>query len=94
MSQPNVEAQAVITPEVRDVLVKLEQWHAMQIGAIDQILERPEAKIALGEGVELEPGTDLHKGFRIGLTIAKHWLGKLPMTIGPIEVEVESEEEE
>lgn len=94
MSQPNIEVQAVITQEVRNVLTALEQWHAEQIGAIDQILERPEAKIALGEGVELEPGTDLHKGFRIGLTIAKHWLGKLPMTIGPIEVEVESEEEE
>lgn len=94
MSQDNVEAQAVITPEVRDVLVKLEQWHAMQVGNIDQILELPNAKIELGGEIELEPGTDLYKGFRMGLTIAKHWLGKLPMTIGPIEVEVESEEEE
>lgn len=88
-----VNKSAATTPEVKEVLEELIKWHKGQVDGIDKILDHPNATIDLGGELEIKPGTDMSKGFRAGLILARSYLGTLPITLGPIEVEVDEEEE-
>ncbi len=67
------------------------KWHQNIMSQLNTAIEHKEAKVELGD-IEIEPGSDLHKGFRLGLIVAKDMFDPLPFTVSHAE-EDESEED-
>ncbi|HCG2926647.1 TPA: hypothetical protein ACNFPO_004443 [Citrobacter freundii] len=53
-------------------------WHEGQIQNLNMILEHKDADLNFGD-VEIKAGTDKHKGVQVGIILALHYLGKLPI---------------
>lgn len=67
--------------ELVEALQKVQKWHQHQVDQLKMVTEQhTDASIVLGD-VTLEPETDLHKGFRMGVMVALNQLGELPFSI-------------
>ncbi len=69
--------------EVEEFVEKLQKWHAHKVAQLKQITEQADAVIHIGD-MEIEPLTDMAKGFRVGVLISLELLGKLPFSAAPI----------
>ncbi|MGG2810172.1 host nuclease inhibitor protein [Pseudomonas aeruginosa] len=60
----------------------LVSWHQKGIGNIDQVLSAPPGvEIHLGDDPIVLSGSRA-EGFRMGLQVARFWLGELPLSLG------------
>lgn len=70
-----------MSEELAEALEKVQQWHAHQVKQLKMVTEEhADAEIKLGD-ITLEPGTDLHNGFKMGVMVALNQLGELPFTL-------------
>ncbi|AUR87722.1 hypothetical protein NVP1103O_65 [Vibrio phage 1.103.O._10N.261.52.F2] len=58
----------------------IQEWHKNKVDQLELVNEHSEAGIKLGD-VEIEAGTDLHKGFKLGVFIALEQFKELPFSL-------------
>ncbi|MBZ9574393.1 hypothetical protein [Modicisalibacter sp. MOD 31.J] len=76
--------KAEIPEQAMRVILRAEQHHQKVRDQLQEIVTLGDrgASISLGEGgLELEPGTQLHKGFVTGIQVALHLVGKFPLKV-------------
>ncbi len=67
--------------KTREFIEQLMAWHEEQVNSLKMVTEEhADAPINI-DGLVIEPGTDLHNGVRVGVSIALMQLGELPITI-------------
>ena len=66
--------------EIEEFVEKLQAWHANKVGQLKQITDQRDAVLQIGD-MEIEPGTDLARGFRAGVAVSLELLGKLPFSV-------------
>jgi len=70
--------------DLADVITLLFQWHKLKMGQLDLISANAVEGKTMDFGGELIVLTDqTAAGLRTGLILAKHFLGKLPITLSP-----------
>lgn len=87
-----VESGAV-SDDAAKVLILAQEHFNHRRDQLQTVLTHKDKGIRFGEdedALEIEPGTDLHKGFVTGITIALHFMGEFPVKIA----ERDNEEEE
>lgn len=81
--QEEIDANAA-PGNLKEIAEGLVQWHQNRLHNFDTVLNGPkDAEIRLDTGAE-EPLVlegDILRGFRIGLTIAREWVAKFPLSI-------------
>jgi hypothetical protein len=60
--------------------VLLIEWHRQQVNKLKLITEHRDAALVFDD-FSIEPGTDLHRGVGIGVTLALCMLGGLPLDV-------------
>lgn len=70
---------------LKEIAEGLIQWHQNKLSNFDAILEAPkDIEIRLGTGDDpLILNSERAVGFRIGMTIAREWIYKFPLSITP-----------
>ncbi len=58
----------------------IQEWHKNKVDQLELVNEKGDASIKLGD-IEIEAGTDLHKGFKLGVTIALDQFSTLPFSL-------------
>ena len=58
----------------------LKRWHEHQVGQLQIVLENKDAVLKIGD-MEIDPDSDLAKGFRAGISVSLELLGELPFTV-------------
>tara|TARA_R110002012_G_scaffold120129_1_gene269279 strand:+ start:407 stop:703 length:297 start_codon:yes stop_codon:yes gene_type:complete len=71
------------------VVLRAQEHHQAVRDQMEGIIAMKDKGIKLGDAVQFEAGTDMHKGFLTGLQIALHLMGEFPL-----KVEEASDEEE
>ena len=71
--------------EFMDFIGQLQDWHAGQVVQLRLITENRAVDLKFGER-EIEAGSDIAKGIRLGILIALDRLGELPFSVEPREV--------
>ena len=77
-------------PAVIEFTEQLLSWHASSVANLRLILDNPNADIKMAN-IEIESGSDIAKGMRVGLQIALSQLGELPFSVTPCTDEEEDE---
>ncbi|BBT16255.1 hypothetical protein WP8S17C03_23040 [Metapseudomonas otitidis] len=77
--------------ELRELAEQLIQWHTDKVERFEFVLGmRADTEVKLQSGDEtVTLSGDRLKGFRIGMTIAREWLGKCPLSIEMSTADVE-----
>ncbi|AUR98498.1 hypothetical protein NVP1251O_67 [Vibrio phage 1.251.O._10N.261.55.E5] len=63
-----------------ELVEAIQAWHKSKVDQLELVNEHSEASIKLGD-VEIEAGTDLHKGFKLGVFIALEQFKELPFSL-------------
>lgn len=64
-----------------EVVKQLIEWHKSQVEQLKMVTEtHSDAGINIG-GISIEPGTDMHKGFQVGVLASLSLLGELPLKL-------------
>tara|TARA_R100001039_G_scaffold28064_2_gene19437 strand:+ start:3011 stop:3307 length:297 start_codon:yes stop_codon:yes gene_type:complete len=71
------------------VVLRAQEKHQQVRDQLESIVAMKDMGIRLGDDIEFEAGSDLHKGFLTGLQIALQFMGDFPL-----KVEEASDEEE
>lgn len=58
----------------------IQEWHKNNVDQLELVNEKSDASIKLGD-IEIEAGTDLHKGFQIGVMVALNQFKELPFSL-------------
>lgn len=58
----------------------IQTWHKNNVDQLELVNEKADASIKLGD-IEIEAGTDLHKGFQIGVMVALNQFKELPFSL-------------
>ena len=58
----------------------IQEWHKNKVDQLELVNEKADASIKLGD-IEIEAGTDLHKGFKLGVFIALEQFKELPFSL-------------
>ena len=58
----------------------IQEWHKNNVDQLELVNEKANANIKLGD-IEIEAGTDLHKGFQIGVMVALNQFKELPFSL-------------
>jgi len=77
-------------PEVIEFTEQLRSWHASRVANLQLLLDNPDADIKMAD-IEIEAGSDIAKGIRVGLQIALSQFGRLPFSVTPCTEEEEGE---
>ncbi|WP_213664279.1 host nuclease inhibitor protein [Stutzerimonas stutzeri] len=81
--QDEVETNGALSG-LKDIAEGLIQWHQNRLSNFDTVLSAPadtEVRLDTGGKELLVLNGDRLKGFRIGLTIAREWIDKFPLSI-------------
>lgn len=62
----------------QELLQALYDWRESKVNNLKIILEHKDADINFGD-FEIKAGSDKHKGVQVGIILALHFLGKLPI---------------
>jgi len=87
MFEPAKSAQG--DSDMMRVVLRAQEHHQQVRDQLEGIIAMKDKGIRLGEEIQFEAGSDLHKGFLTGLQIALHFIGDFP-----IKVEEATDEEE
>ena len=79
-------ASGTTNAEGARVLILAQEHFNHKRDQLQMVLSNKEASIRLGDDddddpIEIEAGTDMHKGFMVGISIALHIIGQFPITI-------------
>lgn len=66
--------------EAYEIVNQLIAWHENKVAELQLILDEEDSTVKIGEH-EIKPGTELHTGVQIGVKIALHTIGNLPIKI-------------
>ena len=69
-----------MSDQVLQLVEAIQEWHENKIEQLNLIGQHSDASIKIGEH-EIESGTDLHKGFRLGISIALEQFKELPFKL-------------
>lgn len=61
-----------------EVFEALREWHTKQMDRLNLITEHKDADLDFGEGMVVKAGTEMAKGFHIGVMIASSFISKFP----------------
>lgn len=73
--------QATGDEEMMRVVLRAQEHHQQVRDQIEGIIAMKDKGIRLGEEIQFEAGSDLHKGFLTGLQIALHLMGEFPIKV-------------
>lgn len=63
-----------------EIAQAIQEWHKNNVDQLELVNEKADASIKLGD-IEIEAGTDLHKGFQIGVMVALNQFKELPFSL-------------
>lgn len=69
-------------PAVIEFTQQLQSWHAGRVANLRLVVDKENTHLVIGS-TEIEAGSELAKGIRIGVLIALEQLGKLPFSVTP-----------
>lgn len=73
-----------VSDEAARLVIKAQEHHNHVRDQLNSILVMKDKGVRLGDeedGVQLDAGTDKHKGFLVGILIALHFMGEFPIQI-------------
>lgn len=75
------DQEPYIVGSLTEFIPILEDWHARQVKTVNHFLSVPEGQVVQTEGEsEFALSGDALRGFRMGISIAMHYLGTLPFS--------------
>lgn len=66
--------------EIEEFVEQILAWHTNRVAQLRQITENEDAVIQIAN-IEIEPDSDVAKGFRAGVAVSLEFLGKLPFSV-------------
>ncbi|MGO3058829.1 MAG: hypothetical protein ACTID3_18080 [Halomonas sp.] len=79
LAQPADEAHG--GDDMYRLVLRAQEHHQAVRDQMEGIIAMKDKGIKLGDAVQFEAGTDLHKGFLTGLQIALHLIGDFPLKV-------------
>ncbi|WP_447556393.1 hypothetical protein [Vreelandella sp. EE22] len=79
LAQPAEEARG--GEDMYRLVLRAQEHHQAVRDQMEGIIAMKDKGIKIGDAVQFEAGTDLHKGFLTGLQIALHLVGEFPLKV-------------
>lgn len=84
LSQPALPASGTGDDGIARLMLQLEAHYQAIRDQLDAMSKQRESSLAIGdsddpEALRIEPGTDLHRGARLGFALAAHLVGEFPV---------------